>query len=111
MIVWKWEWGDDIDHVSETSSEGIAAINPDIASCSDLDEDESNDDNNDPTSMPTHTVTFKCIGTTHHADAQDTLCRASRLLNNNEHVPVDLVPEPSNPYDSKASALLTEVGK
>ena len=32
MIVWKWEWGDDTDPVSETSSEGIAAINPDIAS-------------------------------------------------------------------------------
>ena len=92
MIMWKWEWGGDIDHVLETSSEGIA-INPDIASCSDLDEDESNkdesNDNDDPTSM---SVMFKCIGTTHHKDAQDTLCIGSRLLNNNEHVPVELVP-------------------
>jgi len=106
MIVWKWEWRDDIDRVSETSSEGIAAINPDIGSCSDLeDEDEVNDEDNDQTSMPMHIVTFKCIGTTHHVDAQDTLCRASRLLDNNEHVPVDIIPEPSNPDDSKAIAF------
>ena len=52
MIVWKWEWRDDIDHVSETSSEGIAAINLDIGSCSDLeDEDEVNDNGDDQMSI------------------------------------------------------------
>ena len=111
MVVWKWEWQDDIDHVSEASSEGITAINPDIESCCDEDEDNKEDDeSNDDDDSRTHTVTFKCIGTTHHVDAQDTLCRASRLLNKSEHVPVNIIPEPDNPYDSKAIAFKCFVG-
>lgn len=99
MVVWECEWQDeDIDHVSETSSEGIAAINPDIESCS---ESESNDDNSSNEQMM-HTVTFKCIGTTHHIDAQDVLCRVNQLLDQGENVNVDIFPEPDNPHDSNA---------
>ena len=60
--MWKWEWQDDIDHVSETSSEGITAINPDIESCCDEDEDNKEDDgSNDGDDSRTHTVTSSVL--------------------------------------------------
>jgi len=63
-VVWDWEWLDDeIDCISETSSEGIAAINPSMESCSDADQSSEECSINSPSA--THTVTFKCIGTTH----------------------------------------------
>jgi len=63
-VVWKWEWEDDnVDHVSETSSEGFSANNPDLESCSDenegiADEDKSEeeDNSNKPRCKPIHTV-------------------------------------------------------
>jgi len=78
MVVWKWEWEDDnVDHVSETSSEGFSANNPDLESCSDenegiADEDKSEEEDNSdkPRCKPIHTVTFKCIGVTRIKDTQ-----------------------------------------
>ena len=51
-----------------------------------------------------HTVTFKCIGTTHNPTAQDTLRQVSRKLRDGE-VPVQIVPELDNQYNSKAIAF------
>jgi hypothetical protein len=35
-------------------------------------------------------------------NAQETLSQVGKLLRNGEQVPVDIIPEPSNQYDSKA---------
>jgi len=111
MVVWKWEWEDDyVDHVSETSSEGFSANNPDLESCSDenegiADKDKSEEEHNSDAlrCKLIHTVTFKCIGVTHIKDAQKNLDRACTLLNEDkQHVPV---PEPDNPKDNKAIAF------
>ena len=82
MVVWEWEWLDDeIDHISETSSEGIAAINPALESCS---EGHSDDECSLNSQSATHTVTFKCIGTTHDAASQQTLQKVSGFLHKGE---------------------------
>ncbi|XP_065902857.1 uncharacterized protein [Dysidea avara] len=72
MVIMKWEWHDElphdaqhydpdeIDHVSETSSEDLAALNPGIDS--DVTDDDITDDGLEDN--VTHTVTFKCIGVT-----------------------------------------------
>jgi len=51
-----------------------------------------------------HTVTFKCIGAVHDPHAQDVLRRVGDLLDNNV-VPVNILPEPSNPFDIQAIAF------
>jgi len=101
VVVWDWEWLDDkFDYISETSSEGIAAINPSMESCSDADQSSKECSLNSPSA--THTVTFKCIGTTHNSVSQQVLQKISDLLHQGDTVPVDIFPEPDNPYDSKA---------
>jgi len=97
-VVWDWEWLDDkIDYISETSSEGIAAINPSMESCSDA--DQSSEECSLKSPLATHTVTFKCIGTTHNSVSQQVLQKVSGLLHKGEK---DIFPEPDNPYDCKA---------
>jgi len=103
-VVWDWEWLDDeIDYISETSSEGIAAINPSMESRNDA--DQSSDECSYNSLSATHTVTFKCIDTTHDSVSQHVLQKVSSLLHKGETVPVDIFPEPDNPYGSKAIAF------
>jgi len=114
MIIWEWEWhddtcddqvevDDDIDHVSETSSEGLGALNPEIDS--DVTDDDVTDDGSTEEKSITHTVTFKCIGTTHHPNAQEVLEKVSLLLDKGVNVPVDIFPEADNPHDNQAIAF------
>lgn len=102
VVVWEWEWDDDdsdVDHVSESSvdEEANDHYNPDIQSESKYASDED-------TSL-TQTVTFKCIGTTHDATAQQVLSKAANLLDSGVNVPIKIIPEPDNQYDSKAIAF------
>ena len=109
MIIWEWEWlselateiAEEINHISETSSEGIAALNPDI------DSDVTDDGSTETSTL--HTVTFKCIGTTHDLNAQEVLQKVSLLLNKGEVVSVNIYPEPDNPYDNQAIAFKCNV--
>lgn len=48
-----------------------------------------------------HIITFECIGTTHDPTAQHILGEVSQYLEKGESVPVMIVPEPENQYDSK----------
>ena len=70
----------------------------DITNCS----QDSNPTNH---SEMQHTITFKCIGTTHDFHAQSALRRVSQLIDKGDIVPVNIYPEPSNSYDSKAIAF------
>ena len=71
MVIWEWEMSkepeddSEIDHISETSSEGLAGLNPEIESC-----DSDAGRSTDPATV--HTITFKCIGTTHNMNPDTT---------------------------------------
>ena len=60
FVIWEWMWSDDIDHVSETSTEDVRALSPSTDSCSTSDLNSIGS----PEPLPIHTVTFKCIGCT-----------------------------------------------
>ena len=76
-------------------------------------EDDAQDDAESGFSLPaqTHIVTFKCMGTTYNIHYQEHLKEASKLLAKKEPVPVKLVPEPTNEYDSKAIAFYCKINQ
>ena len=111
LVVWEWSWQDensDVDHVSESSFESTESDhhNPYIQT-----DTESEGEQETEFCLPsqTHTVTFKCIGTTHDFNAQETLRKVSKLLGQEEQVPLVIVPEPDNQYDSKAIAFKCKI--
>ena len=61
----------------------LGALNPEIDS-------DVTDDGSTENKSITHTVTFKCIGTTHHPRAQEVLEKVSLLLDIGVNVPVNL---------------------
>lgn len=69
------------------------------------DDNDENDSDATNCSEVQHTVTFKCIGTTHDFHAQNILRSVSQLLAKGDIVPVNIYPEPNNCYDSKAIAF------
>lgn len=101
FIVWEWIWFDDIEHVSETSSEDMRALSASIDSCSESDSHTTTS----PEPMPLHTVVFKCIGCTRDQQSQQILQEVSQKLENDEEVLVNLYPEPDNKFDNKAIAF------
>ena len=57
----------------------------------------------------THTVTFKCIGASKYSNSQKILKLVSELLSRKCDVPVDIFPEPDNPFDSRAIAFKARI--
>ena len=53
----------------------------------------------------THSVVFKCIGSTKEPNYQGTLALANARIRAGERVPVRLKKEPNNPKDAKAIAF------
>ena len=94
-----------MDHVSETDSEDIRNLSPSISSCCSEDNTDGSNSSIGAESLPVHTVTFKCIGCTRDVDFQNTLRKVSVQLNAQQLVPVNLFPEPHNPYDKRAIAF------
>lgn len=88
LIVWKWDQFEFDKHKQ-----------------SDSDKDSASDCDSD--TEVTHTLIFKCIGTTKEHMYQETLRLISQLPV--EDVDVTLKPEPDNPYDSKAIAFIVNL--
>ena len=84
---------EDEDHQSECED------GDDLSTDSDLNEDEDN----------LNTVTFKCIGVTRDTSYQDHLEAACTLLQQGIEVPVKVVREPHNPFDSRAISFQCEL--
>ena len=110
LVVWDWEWEttDDNSSEEETETDGQSQFNHHINT------DESETDENEqaiPASVPleTHVVTFKCMGTLFERSRQNALEKTAELMCKGESVPVKLVPEPENKYDSKAIAFHCEL--
>ena len=53
----------------------------------------------------THSLVFKCIGSTKVPHYQDALLKAAHLIDEGKTVPIRVRPEPDNPVDSKAIAF------
>ena len=110
LIIWTWVWEDE-----QARSEG-SVESPDESESVNMEDDhynpymhsDSESDSESPFQLPsqTHIVTFKCIGTTHDMHAQEVLSKVSKLLKDDVEVPVKLVCEPENQYDSKAIAFM-----
>ena len=105
LSTWEWEWQDDDsdgEHMLESSAEdlGHSHHNPHIQT----DTESSGSEQEQEFQLPsqTHTVTFKCIGTTHNFNAQEVLRKVSTLLEQGEQVSVKVIPGPDYQYDSKA---------
>lgn len=94
LIVWQWnEWAD--DKGSEQDETHEPDLNESLSTASDLDEEEPE----------LSIVTFKCIGVTRDSSYQNCLKTVSELLQARITVPVKVVPEPNNPFDSHALAF------
>ncbi len=97
FVGWKWYWDIACSHSHEDSCD------------SNNDSNNDSDDIIDNALQRTHTVVFKCIGTTKEESYQEVLAKSNRRLRNGENVPVRLTPEPSNPVNSKAIAFECEI--
>ena len=104
LIVWQWDDVEekDEDHDSVVDAGYVATKGETLSTDSDTDGEDVTD--------KLSTVTLKCIGVTRDPSYQESLLSAHRLLNEGKNVPVKLVPEPTNPYDSHAISIQCETG-
>ncbi len=118
FMIWHWEWRDgensDSDEESTTDITIIPETPPPPSDDSDRDDDESLADAAaslaiTSTPMVTHTVTFKCIGSTKEFKYQETLARIAQLGTRGVEVSCRVEPEPDNPFDSEAIAFKCKV--
>lgn len=119
FVGWRWDWDgsedensieyqeseDDQDQLNpaQNQSDSTDSSEESNSACGDSNSQASPDQFS--SSLMTHTVMFKCIGVTRDQEFQDTLSSAHQLLRENTNVPVRLVPEPNNLFDSKAIAF------
>jgi hypothetical protein len=96
LIVWKWNFGYESGDEEDDDEE------------KDQSSDEMERKNSYQDAQPSHTLIFKCIGTTREKQYQETL-RIISNLKPVEQVEVKLQPEPHNPVDSKAIAFVATV--
>lgn len=112
-ILWKWQenetsFGDTEDEPSrsydqdslsqECEQDGLSQYTCD-------DESECDEKEN----AGTHTVTFKCIGASKCSNSQEILKLVNESLSRKCDVPVDIFPEPDNPFDSRAIAFKARI--
>ena len=95
---WKWESGDG----QEQSSDNEDVDDPYPPSD---EEDHQDVDDKFESSLVTHSVIFKCVGTNKCQWSQEILAEAAKKLKNGHNVEVMLKKEPTNPKDSRAIAF------
>ncbi len=113
IIIWEWSWEELTDHTytsDVSSSTGHNAVDANERQRNDYLLSSSDSDEDIPeaplsSSMKTHIITFKCVGSVHDLNAQEALKQAADLLRKAVTVPLKFVPEPNNQYDSKAIAF------
>ena len=95
LVIWQWEWaGEDVfDGTLDSASTEVLQQEGELSTDSDL--TNTDDDMQD-------TVCCKCVGVTRDPSYQQALEVACKQLQEGIDVDVKLVPEPNNPYDSRA---------
>ena len=102
LVIWKWKWmiaheSDADDRDEESSPSYQEKTPPNEAS-------DAEDDRHQPSTI-NHTTTFKVIGCTKEQVYQEILRIVRDSLDQGRNIPVSLVPEPRNPFNSNAIAF------
>lgn len=100
-VIWGWNSANASGDKAAEDSDKIETSVTETLSDNESDTTISDEDE----AIMTHTVTFKCIGASKSADAQQALRKVSEKLRLHQHVSVDIFPEPDNPFDSRAIAF------
>lgn len=101
FVIWTWDWMEPSDDDSDSTRES-AVNSPELFSNADDEIHTEETETIDKNPILTHTVTFKCIGSSRDPDCQECLAKAANIIRCGEHVDVKLRPEPTNEYDAKA---------
>lgn len=96
IILWQWEQEETESSLTEEKTDSLSTD-------SDLSENEETEAEDK--------VRFKCIGVTRDVSYQSCLKEVNSQLMEGKYVPVRLVPEPDNPYDSRAINFQCELNK
>lgn len=110
LVIWKWNWLTCGSY--ETDSVDGSGIDPEDNASDNTDEgnhDEPEGDRHSQRSPRADKLVFKCIGATKSSTYQSALRRARDIMLGGCTVPVQLVPEPLNPRDSRAIAFKCKV--
>ena len=110
LIVWEWEWMVEDDQHSTDSSDVGFDIDQQVNKYLESDSDAEPELDIHPP-VGTHTVTFKFIGAVRDAQSQMILSRVRDIMEEGTTVPVKIVHEHDNPYDSKAIAFTCQLDK
>ena len=111
FVMWKWTW---LDECSSDGEEDVAKLSDeDAAELSDEDaaelSDEHDQDTNNAIPAITHSVIFKCMGSTKEHEYEEALALAKRKMNDGIGIAVKLEKEPHNPVDAKAIAFVIDL--
>lgn len=120
LVIWRWKWTDKDDMFEYTDSsddEEITVIPETPPAVSDEEEQVKEEEKEEDcdgfhlgfSPIVTHTVTFKCMGTTKEDRYQETLACVAQLTSAGHEVRCKLQAEPENPFDSRAIAFRCEV--
>ena len=90
LIIWKWTWEEEDEE---------AEVTPPSEQYDNSDSLPSNAE------AESHSLVFKCVGSTKDGIYQDVLKMAAELEDKGENVPVRVQHEPDNPMHSKAIAF------
>ena len=111
FVIWEWEWLEDHSDPESNQSEHDQETD-DLDATDNNDNDEEDEDEMDEDEIPaiTHSVTFKCIGSTKEARYQEVLALANQKIRKGETVQVKFQKETDNPFDANAIAFMCKAG-
>lgn len=101
FVLWNWVWVDELSS-DEDSDDDVESHKQDEEFSPDDEPSEPDD------SLPeiTHSVIFKCMGTTKESRYQELLELAKKKMAKGICVPVKIQKEPTNPVDARAIAFM-----
>ena len=117
FLLWQWEMMESLSDAdaSQESSTTLTSSSDEWERSSEgegddvviLDEDTQDQEE---AAASIHTVGFKVLGVTAFRQRQDMLYAALNIMSQGQNVDVVIKPEPSNPHDAKAIAVVVGVG-
>lgn len=107
FVAYAWHWKQSDDSSGEESMDSESVHSSISRTPPPLSEDELDFN----TGFTTHTITFKCMGTTRDTNHQEVLSAAAAALKEGKDVPTRLQPEPDNPVDANAIMFECQVDK
>ena len=107
FVMWEWEWLEDhSDPESNHSEDNHSEDDQETDDATDNNDNDDKEEDNDEIPAITHSVTFKCIGSTKEAHYQEVLALAKQKIKKGENVQVKLQKEVDNPFDANAISFM-----